>query len=81
MTRVLITAMVLLFCVTVAAAATGIAAKVTDPDGHAAQRAHGPMGRSPATLANGALVSITNYADECQREALGGMLPTTRRER
>jgi hypothetical protein len=64
MTRVLITAMALLFCVNLAAAATGDRCKVTDPTGTPLNGRSGPNGKITGTLANGALVSITEYADD-----------------
>ena len=64
MTRVLITAIALLFCVNLAAAATGDRCKVTDPTGTPLNGRSGPNGKITGTLANGALVSITEYADD-----------------
>jgi hypothetical protein len=60
MTRVLITAIALLFCVNLAAAATGDRCKVTDPTGTPLNVRSGPNGKITGTLANGALVSITD---------------------
>jgi hypothetical protein len=63
MTRVLIAAIAFLFCVNLAARHRG-PLQGDRPDRHAAQRAQRPHGKITGTLANGALVSITEYADD-----------------
>ena len=79
MTRVLITAMALLFCVNLAAAATGDRCKVTDPTGTPLNGRSGPNGKITGKLANGALVSITEYADDANGKPWVDVVTTRRR--
>ncbi|MBK5197897.1 MAG: SH3 domain-containing protein [Methyloceanibacter sp.] len=63
MTRVLVAAIALLFCVNLAEAAQD-RCKVTDPTGTPLNVREGPNGKVTGTLANGLLVSIIESTDD-----------------
>jgi hypothetical protein len=75
--RLTIVATALLLTATVANAATGDRCKVTDPTGTPLNVRSEPNGKIVGTLANGTLVSITEYKDDANGSP-GSTSPTTR---